>query len=246
MQMAGPAAFAVHKHRCMDHAVSLVQAYLQLNGYFTSAEYPIIVAAGRNGFRTITDIDILAFRFPNGLPTTSIARRKKTPHGLDTSELDAGLGASPESIDMIIGEVKEGRVGINSGVRDPAVLKTVIRRLGDPNIDIESVVHDLLDRGAARLPSGIVVRLIAFGAFPPGSPVPPCRIVSLGHVLEFLQTYVRKHWHVLRHLQFKDPAFGFLMTMEKARRGGAGRRGEEGVEVVSADAQRRRPRTTRR
>ena len=51
----------------MDHAVSLVQAYLQLNGYFTSAEHPIIVGAGRGGFRTMTDVDILAFRFPNGL-----------------------------------------------------------------------------------------------------------------------------------------------------------------------------------
>src|SRR5436305_11458099 len=162
----------------MDHAVALVQAYLQLNGYFTSAEYPIIAAAGRNGFRTITDIDVLAFRFPNGLPTAPLARRKKTPRGLDTSELDPGLGATPDSIDMIIGEVKEGRVGINSGVRDPAVLKTVIQRLGDPSIDTDSVVHDLLDRGAARLPSGITVRLIAFGAFPPGSPVPPRRIVS--------------------------------------------------------------------
>src|SRR5207244_188490 len=194
---------------------------------------------GRNGFRTITDIDVLAFRFPDGLPTTSMSRRKRTPRGLDTSELDPGLGATAESIDMIIGEVKEGRVGINDGVRNPSVLKTVIRRLGDPNLDIESVVCDLLDRGAARLPSGITVRLVAFGAFPPGAPVPPCRIVSLGHVLEFLQTYVRKHWQVLRHLQFKDPAFGFLMTMEKARRGGAGRRGAEGVEVVTADAPRR-------
>jgi hypothetical protein len=51
-------------------------------------------------------------------------------------------------------------------------------------------------------------------------------------VLTFLQSYVRKHWHMLRHLQFKDPAFGFLMTLEKARRGGAGRRGEQGVEIV--------------
>ena len=174
-------------------------------------------------------------------------RRKHTPRGgLDTSELDPGLGASAESIDMIIGEVKEGRVGINDGVRNPAVLKTVIERLGDPNIDTELVVRDLLDRGTARLPSAINVRLVAFGAFPPGAPVPPCRIVSLGHVLAFLQTYVRKHWHVLRHLQFKDPAFGFLMTMEKARRGGAGRRGEEEVEVVSADEQRRRRRPMRR
>src|SRR5256714_15648150 len=118
----------------MDHAVSLVQAYLQLNGYFTSAEYPIIAAAGRNGFRTITDIDILAFRFPDGLPTMSMSRRKKTPRGLDTSELDPGLGATAESIDMSIGQVKEGRVGINSAVRRPPVLEPVIRRLLHPNI----------------------------------------------------------------------------------------------------------------
>jgi len=220
----------------MDHAVSLVQAYLQLNGYFTSAEYPIIAAAGRNGFRTITDIDVLAFRFPAGLPSTpTMSRRKKTPHGLDTSELDPGLGAPPDAIDMIIGEVKEGRVGINSGVRDPEVLKAVISRLGEADMDTDSVVRDLLDRGTARLPSGFMVRLILFGAFPPGQAVPPCRIVSLGHVLQFLQSYVRKHWNVLRHLQFKDPAFGFLMTMEKARRGGAGRRGEQGIEVVSLE-----------
>ena len=57
-------------------------------------------------------------------------------------------------------------------------------------------------------------------------------------MLQFLQAYVRKHWHMLRHLQFKDPAFGFLMTLEKARRGGAGRRGEQGVEVVGAEGSR--------
>jgi hypothetical protein len=219
----------------MDHAVALVQAYLQLNGYFTSAEYPIIAAAGRNGFRTLTDIDVLAFRFPAGLPSPQSARTpRRTPRSLDISDIDPGLGVPPASIDMVIGEVKEGRVGINSGARDPEILKTVIRRLGDSNIDSDNVVADLLTHGSATLPSGFSVRLIAFGSFPPGAPVPPCRIISLGHVLEFLQRYVRKHWSVLRHLQFKDPAFGFLMTMGKARRGGAGRRGEAGVEIVSA------------
>ncbi len=220
----------------MDHAVSLVQAYLQLNGYFTSAEYPIIAGAGRNGFRTITDIDILAFRFPSGLPSLP---GRKTPQGLDTRDIDDGLGVAADKIDMIIGEVKEGRVGINSGIRDPAVLKAVISRFGNTPKEDERVVRDLLDRGTAALPSGYVVRLVAFGAFPPGSEVPPCRIISLGHVLEFLQRYVRKHWDVLRHLQFKDPAFGFLMTLEKARRGGAGRRGEKGVEVVPAAGEQR-------
>lgn len=219
----------------MDHAVALVQAYLQLNGYFTSAEYPIIAAAGRNGFRTLTDIDVLAFRFPSGLPEpVPVGSRKRTPRGLDMSDVDSGLGVSPDSIDMVIGEVKEGRVGINSGARDPEVLKTVIGRLGDSNIDSDTVVADLLTHGSATLPSGFVIRLIAFGSFPPGTAVPPCRIISLGHVLEFLQKYVRKHWSMLRHLQFKDHAFGFLMTLEKARRGGAGRRGKAGVEIVSA------------
>jgi hypothetical protein len=215
----------------MDHAVSLVQAYLQLNGYFTSAEYPIIAGAGRNGFRTITDIDVLAFRFPTGLP---LSHGRKSPQGLDVSELDPGLGVAPETIDMIIGEVKEGRVGINTGIRDPQVLKAVIGRFGSNGEEEDRVVSELLDTGTATLPAGYIVRLVAFGAFPPGAPVPPCRIISLGHVLAFLQQYVRRHWNVLRHLQFKDPAFGFLMTMEKARRGGAGRRGDNGVEVVPA------------
>jgi hypothetical protein len=65
-------------------------------------------------------------------------------------------------------------------------------------------------------------------------------------VLTFLQSYVRKHWHMLRHLQFKDPAFGFLMTLEKARRGGAGRRGEQGVEVVPPNEEERNANGRRR
>jgi hypothetical protein len=218
----------------MDHAVALVQAYLQLNGYFTSSEYPIVAGTARTGFRTITDIDILAFRFPTGQP---IAKRgKKGPVGLDISMLDPGLAVPDGSIDMIIGEVKEGRVGINTGIRDPDVLRTVVNRFGEVG-DPQAVVQQLLESGSAEIPPAFSVRLIAFGSFPPGSPVPPCRIISLGHVLQFLQGYVRKHWHMLRHLQFKDPAFGFLMTLEKARRGGAGRRGEAGVEIVPPEGE---------
>jgi hypothetical protein len=215
----------------MDHAVALVQAYLQLNGYFTSAEFPIVAGAGRGSFRTITDIDILAFRFPAGLPTM---RGRRVPASLDVSDVDPGLGVAANAIDMIIGEVKEGRVGINSGVRDPDVLRAVISRVGTTDEESDRVVEELLQKGLASLPTGYVLRLIAFGAFPPGTEVPPCRIISLGHVLQYLQMYVRKHWGMLRHLQFKDPAFGFLMTLEKARRGGAGRRGEAGVEIVPA------------
>ncbi|MFZ2490032.1 MAG: hypothetical protein WA208_00970, partial [Thermoanaerobaculia bacterium] len=194
----------------MDHAVALVQAYLQLNGYFTSAEYPIIASAGRNGYRTITDIDILAFRFPSGGLDPA---GRDTPQGLDLSNTDPGLAIPPGTIDMIIGEVKEGRVGINTGVRDPEVLRTVVSRFGDVS-DTAQVVAELLEHGHSTVAPGYSVRLIAFGSFPPGAPVPPCRIVSLRHVLQFIDDYVRRNWAMLRHLQFKDPAFGFLMTLE--------------------------------
>jgi hypothetical protein len=242
----------------MDHAVALVQAYLQLNGYFTSAEYPIMAAAGRNGFRTLTDIDILAFRFPSNVPialpsgeglqaaagpTPPAAQRGRptTPVGAGNGDRDPGLAIPEDQIDLVIGEVKEGRVGINSGARDPEVLKAVIARFGQ-TADLDHLVDELLQKGCVRMPGSYQVRLIAFGAFPPGSAVPPCRIISLGHVLQYLQAYVRKHWAMLRHCQFKDPAIGFLMTLEKARRGGAGRRGEHGVEVVTTDERVARPR----
>jgi hypothetical protein len=244
----------------MDHAVALVQAYLQLNGYFTSAEYPIMAAAGRNGFRTLTDIDILAFRFPSGFPIAlpsgdglqapaeptppPVQRGRPTvPLGAGNGDRDPGLAVPEDQIDLVIGEVKEGRVGINSGARDPEVLKAVIARFGQ-TADLDHLVEELLKKGMVRMPGGYQVRLIAFGAFPPGSAVPPCRIISLGHVLQYLQAYVRKHWAMLRHCQSKDPAIGFLMTLEKARRGGAGRRGEQGVEIVTTDERIAHPRPT--
>lgn len=220
----------------MDHAVSLVQAYLQLNGYFTSAEYPIVETSGRE-VRTITDIDILAFRFPsndNGGGPDSPHRRQLGGTSLRT-ETDPGLAVPPDHIDMVIGEVKEGKVGINTGSRSEAVLETVLERFGHAGEEADRLITGLLAHGAVVTPRGYQVRIIAFGAFPPGSEVPPCRIISLGHVLQFLQGYVREHWDVLKRCQFKDPAFGFLMTLEKARRGSAGRRGRHGVEVVRAD-----------
>ena len=48
----------------MDHAVALVEAYLQINGYFTVAEYPVIASFGKQHYGVATDLDILAFRFP--------------------------------------------------------------------------------------------------------------------------------------------------------------------------------------
>ena len=33
---------------------------------------------------------------------------------------------------------------------------------------------------------------------------------------EFLRGYIRQYWDVLHHADFKDPAFGYLVLLEKA------------------------------
>jgi hypothetical protein len=51
--------------RDRDRAVALVRAYLRLSGYFTVAEYPVIVTK-RDGTRQMaTDLGTRACRFPN-------------------------------------------------------------------------------------------------------------------------------------------------------------------------------------
>lgn len=193
----------------MDHAVALVQTYLQLNGYFTTAEYPIVEQADNNQFRSVTDIDILAFRFPNA----SVFGQS---HSLGPK--DPVLDASDTRIDLVIGEVKEGKVHLNSPTTNPEVLRMVLARFGCIE-QVGDVARELLAKGSAITPEGYRVQVIVFGGVPRTAPSLPCKVISLGHVLKYLQAYVRAHWAMLRHIQFKDPAFSFLMTLEKAKRG---------------------------
>jgi hypothetical protein len=41
-------------------------------------------------------------------------------------------------------------------------------------------------------------------------------VILLRDVLRFLRQYMRAHWPVLHHADFKDPAFSVLMLLEKA------------------------------
>ena len=59
----------------MDNAVALVRAYLHLNGYFTVTEFPVMEALRGGGFRTATDLDVLAFRFARAAGDPSMLGR---------------------------------------------------------------------------------------------------------------------------------------------------------------------------
>lgn len=203
----------------MDNAVALVQTYLHVNAYFTVAEYPIIGSGRHGGYRTVTDLDILAFRFPGA--TRLVPRlHGRGDDSTESEEPDAVLGTPADQADMLIGEVKEGRAQMNEATTDPAVLQAALARFGCcPSMHTRQVAETLLRKGQTVLPSGHSLRMVAFGLVSLQEAHPVYVTIPMGHVVEFLQKYLRRHWEVLRHAQFKDPVFGFLATLEKARQG---------------------------
>lgn len=197
----------------MDTAVAFVQAYLHINGYFTVTEYPVIEAMKRGGYRAATDLDILAVRFPEaGRAVPAPGKRRKSIR----FESDPELCGDFSSVDMIIGEVKEGRAELNRGARNPDVLLAVLMRFGCcPRDHVETAVDALIHKGVATMPTGHRARLIAFGVSTGESLGYPCEVISLRHVLRFLREYTKHHWDVLRVAQFRQPALSMLSLLTK-------------------------------
>ena len=197
----------------MDNAVSLVQAYLRLNGYFTVTEFPILAKGGPVGIRTVTDLDVLAFRFGGGGP-----RADRNQDVAPRIDLDPALGADPDEADMIIGEVKEGRGRLNTSALHPHVIESALVRFGCCKAAVAPrLVRSLLGEGRTPLPSGHQLRLVVFAASRDAEAA-PAHFVGIGHVVRFLQGFLSANWSALRHTESKDPAFGFLITLEKALR----------------------------
>ena len=196
----------------MDTCVALVQAYLQLNGYFTVVEYPVIEASGHGHARALTDIDILAVRFPAAShDVVSGAAHQHLGRGYP----DPALACPTDRPDMIVGEVKEGAARFNHAMRDPVVLGVALARFGCCSADnATDVAQDLLTRGHAETHGGHQVRMIAFGDAPEvrnrGG-----HTIAMRHVVSYLQHYLRDHWEILRHSQIKDPVFATLALIEK-------------------------------
>ena len=195
--------------------MALVQAYLRVNGYFTVSEYPIVEAVGSDRYQTATDLDILAFRFPGA--GRFVPGRQGSTKAVERFEPAPELGCPPDRADMIIGEVKEGLAEFNRSGQRPPVLEAALARFGCcPRHETKHVVDELLKTGTSVSGAGHQVRLVAFGSTTGGLTNPPFHQVTLDHVIRFLQSYLRDHWELLRHAQFKDPALGFLATIEKA------------------------------
>jgi hypothetical protein len=202
----------------MDAATALVRLYLHTHGYFAVTDYPIIEAVDAEQYRSVTDVDILAVRLPGAgriIPRKGRGRH----HDERLDAVDPELAPSDDRIDMIIGEVKEGEAELNRGAREPAVLRGALTRFGKIKPEeTEAVVGELLRKGEATSSSGPRVRLMAFGSYR-GRSSGRYKVITLRHVLEFLESTFHENWKAMRHAQFKDPAINFLVVLEKARAG---------------------------
>lgn len=207
----------------MDHAVALVETYLRLNGFFTVTEYPVIEARRSGDFRTVTDLDLLAFRFPGDGRVTRRPQGGNAGHReIELFAHDPELSIPGDEAQMLIGEVKEGRAELNDAATDPDVLEAALTRFGCclPE-DVPPLVKNLLRDGQARTHCGHVVRLIAFGSSSAQTSHVGYKTVLLGHVEAFVLDFIRKQWDAVHTAQFKDVTFGFLVMQQKARLGAA-------------------------
>lgn len=200
----------------MNAGVALVQAYLHLNGYFTAVDFPVIRGSGPGQFREVTDVDVLAVRFPGA--ASVVPQGDPGPEDDLRFHTDDRLDLPTDAMDVLIGEVKEGKARLNDALRTPEVLRTVLLRVGCCPLErIDEVAEALRTRGVAHLPPAQVripcrIRLVAFGG---GGEASGYTVVHLAHAASFVRDYLTRYHHVLHPADIGDPVLGLLHLLEK-------------------------------
>ncbi|NNC93111.1 MAG: hypothetical protein HKN80_11550 [Acidimicrobiia bacterium] len=197
----------------MDIGVDLVEAYLRLNGYFTITEFEVLRETTPNNFQTVTDVDVIAVRFPGPIYIADSHGKGESPALLVE---DPVLGLEPDTVDVIIGEVKQGEAVFNPGLTDHHTLHTVLQRVAWLyDDDVRQVARDLEKRLVfyqAEPPDRKVrTRLVAFGR----SPVNDMHTISLTHVFDTMIGQFEEYGDALRAAQFKNPAAALIRLLVK-------------------------------
>lgn len=205
----------------MDASVALATAYLQLNGYFVLTELPVQVA-DRHGYRTATDLDLLAVRLPHAaeLVPGRHAHARDLLLGQDTL-----LDTDPDRTEVLIAEVKRGRAQINKGYHNVEVLRFALRRTGCcPPETIDAHASALARDGSieTRTADGhpCRVRLASFA----GEPVSLGGVLCVGidHCLSFSRERLDAYRRQLRGAYFRDPVLNLLGLIDALAPQGAG------------------------
>lgn len=204
----------------MNSGVRLVQSYLHLNGYFTVSELPVIRQRRRGDFVEVTDLDMLAVRFPRAEYVVPRGR----PDAADDlhMQVDPVLVDERDVMDVIIGEVKEGKARVNDTLRSPPALETALRRVGCcTEAALAPTVEQLARTGEAALSAseaGIPtrVRLVAFGSGATGDRN-GYEVISMKHIAEFVTDHLDRYHEVLQPADLGDTPLGLLHLLRKLK-----------------------------
>ena len=196
-----------------DIAVNLVESYLRFNGYLTLSEFEVQARNERGVFEAVTDVDIMAVRFPGdvvvGDPDGDMAKMMVIE--------DPALRLEPGQIDVIIGEVKQGAPEFNPGIRRHVVLASLLQRVRSLfTRDLNEVVDELARFDICLTPGrdgGIVrVRLVAFGR----SQEHGLHFIGHGHIVRTLMGFISGLDDAFRPVQLHEPAPALLALLVKS------------------------------
>lgn len=199
-----------------DPALDLVCAYLRLNGYFLVTEIDLHVKE-EAGFRTLTDIDVIAIRPPSAAGGPHYPTGNPVEECLVVTDIDPALHIDPVRFDVMIGEVKTAEATLNPALLTPEALHAALRRIGDLfSQPLDKVVDQLLLHGVCITTSSRV-QVVAFGAH---GQVGRGSTIHLRHAADFIRTHLSTYQDLYRVSRFSDPVLALLALLQKLPQGG--------------------------
>lgn len=197
----------------MDAGVELVESYLRLNGYATLAEFQIHRRLPDGSYEALTDVDVVGIRFPGEVYA---ADPFESPDPRFLLIEDERLQLVEDTIDVILGEVKQGEAVFNPGLKRRETLDTVLQRFGWLyDRPLEEVVADLQQQGLSMAPARgggqIRTRLVAFGR----SSTSDLHTMSLRHIFAVMVSFMERLDRVIRSDAYSDPVTATLRLLVK-------------------------------
>jgi len=198
----------------MDIATDLVEVFLRSNGYLTLSELQIQALTIGGEWETVTDVDILALRFPGRV---FMADAHDSAMASELEVPGVPLFLEEDTIDVIVGEVKEGEATFNPSLTKHETLHTALHRLSwiYSEGDLDRVVEVLQEKSVCYTPArggGTVrTRLVAFGQ---ASEV-TMNVIPLEVILERALGALESHDALLRSARSSSPAAAMLKLLHK-------------------------------